>query len=626
MDKMEKEQRFLSELMKQLAASKKKWGHIATVSPQRTTTPNFKADAKPAFVSESCPQRVCNPSNSKYMREGRIEGKDVKMLVDTAGSYTSIVKADLVENEKLKEGEAINVVCVHGDSVDYSTAEVDLEMGGWIKKTKVALVPGVPVDVLIGIKDFDLSEEIPSQSNCAHNLAVMTRSQTRKEVENQRKVKAAEKVRLADKKEAKSDFTEQIRELGNIQDEIKKPEEEEPKTKTTTSDSINPENAGLETIQRWQSEDPTLERGRALPREPKQQEETRSETIFFNRQGLLYHPEVPQESAGFSPFELLYGRRVRGPLDVLKEARVGYEREHDNQEGHSAESCEEDNLEEFLLHTEESSGDEDRIKVDINAKLNAQQRFALEELLHGFRDLFGNKLGRTQAFKHSIEFGDATLIRQAPYRIPLSQKQMVKDELDKMIEMDTLDLARGYWQIPMSEASIEKTAFATPFALCEFVLMPFGLHSAPATFMRMMNHLLSGYQSFVDPYFEDIPVFSEGYYRRFILNYSNIAAPLSALTQKAKPVTLTVQWNQETQTAFEKLKNTLTSDPVLKAPEVEKSFIVQTEACDLRIGAVLSQLDEDGKERPVAYASRKLYHVRQDSQQSRKSVLFLFEL
>ena len=59
--------------------------------------------------------------------------------------------------------------------MDYPTAEVDLEMAGWIKKTKVALVP---VDVLIGIKDFDLSEEIPGQSKCVHNLALMTRSQT----------------------------------------------------------------------------------------------------------------------------------------------------------------------------------------------------------------------------------------------------------------------------------------------------------------------------------------------------------------------------------------------------------------------------------------------------------------
>ena len=176
----------------------KRWGHIATVCPKRTT-PNFKEDAKPAFVSESRRQRVCNPSNNKCMREGSIGGKDVKMLFDT-GSYATIVKADLVENEKWNGGETINVVCVHGDSVDYPTAEVDLEMGGWINKTKVALVPGVPVDVLIGIKDFDFSEEISSQSNCAHNLAVMTRSQTRKEAEKQRKVEDAEKIRLLTKR------------------------------------------------------------------------------------------------------------------------------------------------------------------------------------------------------------------------------------------------------------------------------------------------------------------------------------------------------------------------------------------------------------------------------------------
>ena len=45
---------------------------------------------------------------------------------------------------------------------------------------------------------------------------------------------------------------------------------------------------------------------------------------------LFAYREVPQESTGFSPFELLYGRRVRGPLDVPKEAWVGYEGEKEN--------------------------------------------------------------------------------------------------------------------------------------------------------------------------------------------------------------------------------------------------------------------------------------------------------
>ena len=49
---------------------------------------------------------------------------------------------------------------------------------------------------------------------------------------------------------------------------------------------------------------------------------------------LFAYREVPQESTGFSPFELLYGRRVRGPLDVPKEAWVGYEGEKENTSVH----------------------------------------------------------------------------------------------------------------------------------------------------------------------------------------------------------------------------------------------------------------------------------------------------
>ena len=74
--------------------------------------------------------------------------------------------------------------------------------------------------------------------------------------------------------------------------------------------------------------------------------------------------------------------------------------------------------------------------------------------------------------------------------------------------ISTLDLVRGYWQIPMLEQSQEKTAFTTPYGVFEFRVMPFGLHNAPATFQWMMNEVFYDCQEFSRAYIEDIVVYS----------------------------------------------------------------------------------------------------------------------
>lgn len=70
----------------------------------------------------------------------------------------------------------------------------------------------------------------------------------------------------------------------------------------------------------------------------------------------------------------------------------------------------------------------------------------------------------------------------------------------------TLDLASGYHQINIDPADIHKTAFSTKSGHYEYVRMPFGLSSAPATFTRAMKSVLMGLEEMCTAYLDDIVV------------------------------------------------------------------------------------------------------------------------
>ena len=92
------------------------------------------------------------------------------------------------------------------------------------------------------------------------------------------------------------------------------------------------------------------------------------------------------------------------------------------------------------------------------------------------------------------------------------------------------------------------------------------------------------------------------YYRRFVKDYAQIARPLHRLTEQGRDF----QWSEECQIAFDTLRRALTSSPILAFPNPEKPFILDTDASDTGIGAVLSQEVQDGREHVIAYASRVL--------------------
>ena len=335
----------------------------------------------------------------------------------------------------------------------------------------------------------------------------------------------------------------------------------------------------------------------------------------------------------------------------------------------------------------------------------------LQALLNNFSSVFSDKPGRTSMAEHSIVTEPTLPVRRPPYQLPHAYKELVKTELDDMLENDiiettsselaspivmvkkkdsslrmcvdycrlnavshidaypmpciddlidglgsarfisTLDLTHGYWQLPVAKKDRHITAFTTPYGQFQIKMLLFGLSGAPSSFQRLMDKLIKGCEGFASAYLDDLVVFSNswqehlsqlrmvlnrmvdngsvepelsklqavktfplpetkrqvqgflgltGYYRRFIPDYSSQAAPLTDMTRKSAPNT--VKWTQQCNEAFE----TLCSGPVLKSPDFNKTIVLQTDASDRGVEAVLGQLSDDGEEHPIGYYSRKL--------------------
>ena len=94
-----------------------------------------------------------------------------------------------------------------------------------------------------------------------------------------------------------------------------------------------------------------------------------------------------------------------------------------------------------------------------------------------------------------------------------------------------------------------------------------------------------------------------GYYRKFIPDYAGHSVALTAATRKTAPAT--VEWSQQLEDEFQYLKQALCNLPSLTIPTQEDTFVLQTDASAVGIGAVLS-VTRDSIEKPVAFFSRKM--------------------
>ncbi|GFU48521.1 retrovirus-related Pol polyprotein from transposon 297 [Trichonephila clavipes] len=232
------------------------------------------------------------------------------------------------------------------------------------------------------------------------------------------------------------------------------------------------------------------------------------------------------------------------------------------------------------------------------------------------------------------------IIRTEYFPLPNIEERVEKVSAAKFITV--LDLSKGYWQIPLSKTAQRYAAFCTTFGTYRPLRMSFGLKNALYIFSKLMAELLNGLEDFVVPYLDDIAIFSDtweshlkhvetgfrapsevkvqavlefptprtktqiraflglaGYYQKYINLLSVIAAPLTdALKGRAKKGEIT--WTTECENAFRELKGKLIDKPVLYAPNFEREFIVQTDASNTGMGAVLTQLNEQGSSEGLA--------------------------
>ena len=376
---------------------------------------------------------------------------------------------------------------------------------------------------------------------------------------------------------------------------------------------------------------------------------------------------------------------------------------------------------------------------------------AVAQVVEEYKSLFSQQIGQTNITHHFIDTGNAPPVKVQPRPIPFHYVDKVQKQLTDMVNegiirpssspwcapavyvpkpngdiricidfvqlnrhtkkdsypvpradrphqrlagktvFSKLDLRSAYWQFPMHQSSIEKTAFCPGpgYGLWEFVVMPYGLTGATQTCQRALDEVFRECHDCVDNYVDDIIVFSDdmhshindlrrvfkklksagftlrgskcllgqhsvthlgfhysakgvapseektktiaewpvprsakqlrsfigfaNFYRNFVPGFADISSPLNDLTSKTAAFT----WTPKHQTAFDTLRQSLMSPPILDYPQQQDHFTLTTDASDVELGAVLTT----SRGTVIEFASRALTSAEQKYTTSEKECL-----
>ncbi|KAK7110374.1 hypothetical protein V1264_014258 [Littorina saxatilis] len=215
------------------------------------------------------------------------------------------------------------------------------------------------------------------------------------------------------------------------------------------------------------------------------------------------------------------------------------------------------------LHKKEGVDD-----VKLGPDLTEDQQKELHDFMGDFTHRFSDVPGSTSLVEHEVHLTSDVPVRSKPYPIPFQARESLKKDIDNMLKMGVIressspysspvvvvkkkdgtnrvcidfrkvnkitvfdpepmptatdlfrqltgskifskiDLSKGYWQIPVREEDIPKTAFATPDGTYECLRMPFGMVNSGATLKRGMRKMLKGMKNVVY-YWDDLLVHTE---------------------------------------------------------------------------------------------------------------------
>ncbi|EDO01784.1 hypothetical protein SS1G_04259 [Sclerotinia sclerotiorum 1980 UF-70] len=184
-------------------------------------------------------------------------------------------------------------------------------------------------------------------------------------------------------------------------------------------------------------------------------------------------------------------------------------------------------------------------------------------------------LSEYKPWDHEIVLEEGKMSPFGPiYPISASNLRTLRDYIGDF------DLRNGFHLIRMKEGEEWKTVFRTRYGLYEYQVMPFGLTNASATFIEWEPPTnVKEVQSFLG---------FANFYRRFIKNYSKIAAPMTEIIKKSQGE---FRWTETAQEAFERFKEAFAEELVLRAFDPELPIIVETDSSDYTIGAMLTKLN-----------------------------------